>query len=104
CSSDLSAKRCAVLFADGSVETTSAQRFAELSQRGLVQVAAPQELAEKQREVVAQSQLDNRLGFDRPVATASPAVSSGTFALNGGNNFGGGGGGNFSGSIGGTAG
>ncbi len=96
--------RSAVLFADGSVETTSAQRFAELSQRGLVQVAAPQELAEKQREVVAQSQLaDNRPGFDRPVAVAAPVAASGTFALNGVNNFGGGGG-NFSGNIGGTAG
>ena len=48
---------CSVLFADGSVQTMSARGFAELSQRGLVQLAAPQELAEHQREVVAQSQL-----------------------------------------------
>jgi type II secretory pathway pseudopilin PulG len=92
--------RCAALFADGSVEQLNAQRFAELSQRGLVQVAAPQELAEKQREVVAQSQLGNRAAFDQPVPTASPAAaSSGTLALNGINGFAGGGGGNFSGNI-----
>ena len=48
--------RCGVLFVDGSVEVVTAQKFAELSQRGLVQVAAPQDLAEKQREEVAQSQ------------------------------------------------
>jgi type II secretory pathway pseudopilin PulG len=83
--------RCAVLFADGSVQQLNAQRFAELSQRGLVQVAAPQELAEKQREVVAQSQLSDRAGFDQPIATASPAAASGTFALNGINSFAGGG-------------
>ncbi|HEX7570688.1 MAG TPA: hypothetical protein VF492_09300, partial [Verrucomicrobiae bacterium] len=89
--------RCAVLFADGSVELSSAQHFAELSQRGLVQVAAPQELAEKQREVVAQSQLGSRREFDRPVATVSPAAASGTFALNGANSFAGGGGGSGTG-------
>jgi len=91
---------CEILLADGSVQSITAQRFAELSQRGLVQVAAPQELAEKQREVVAQSQLG-----DRPVPTAAPATASGTFVMNGVNSFAGGsgGGGNFSGSIGGTA-
>ncbi len=85
--------RCAVLFADGSVQQLNAQRFAELSQRGLVQVAAPQELAEKQREVVAQSQLgDHRLASDQPVPTTAPAAASGTFALNGVISFAGGGG------------
>jgi hypothetical protein len=94
--------RCGVLFADGSVEVASGQRFAELSQRGLVQVAAPQELAEKQREVVAQSQLsDHRLAYDQPVPTAAPAsASSGAMVLNGANSFGiGGGSGDYSGSI-----
>ena len=98
--------RCAVLFADGSVEMASAQRFAILSQRGLVQVAAPQELAEKQREVVAQSQLDGRLALDQPVPSAAPAMaSSGGLTVNGINAFagGGGGGGNFSGNLNGFA-
>ncbi len=90
---------CAVLFADGSVETATARRFAELSQRGLVQVTAPQELAVKQREVLAQSQFS-----DRPAPTAAPAsVAAGAMTLNGANSFGlGGGGGNFGGSINGT--
>jgi prepilin-type processing-associated H-X9-DG protein len=59
---------CAVLFADGHVEQTSARRWTELSQRGLVQVAGPQELAERQRQVVAQSQ------FNAPAATTAPAT------------------------------
>ena len=71
--------RCAVLFADGSVEMASAQRFAELSQRGLVQVAAPQELAEKQREAVAQSQFQD----NRPVPAAAPMAPAGTREING---------------------
>jgi type II secretory pathway pseudopilin PulG len=71
--------RCAVLFADGSVEMASAQRFAELSQRGLVQVAAPQDLAEKQREAVAQSQLQD----DRPAPAAAPMSVAGVQEING---------------------
>ena len=61
--------RCEVLYADGSVEVLGAQRFAELSQRGLVQMTAPQELAEKQREVVVQ----NQLGGNKHTFTALPA-------------------------------
>jgi type II secretory pathway pseudopilin PulG len=99
--------RCAVLFADGSVETASAQRFAELSQRGLVLVAAPQELAEKQREVVAQSQLGDKFESPHPVVTTAPAASTsaGEMVLNRANGFvgGNGDGRDFSGSINGTA-
>ncbi len=77
---------CAVLFADGSVESATARRFAELSQRGLVQVAASQELAEKQREMIAQGQLS----IDRPVATVAPAAmpASGVGGGAGGSTFG----------------
>ncbi|MDD5141328.1 MAG: type II secretion system protein [Verrucomicrobiales bacterium] len=79
--------RCGVLFADGSVQQMTAEKFAELSQRGLVQVAAPSELAVSQREVVARGQL----GDGRPVAVAAPA---GHFAVNGtAGAMGGGGGG-----------
>ena len=60
--------RCAVLFADGSVEMATAQRFAELSQRGFIQLAAPQELAVKQREVVAQSQFAG----NKPASASEP--------------------------------
>jgi prepilin-type processing-associated H-X9-DG protein len=48
---------CNVLFADGSVEQMTANRFAELSQRGLVQLATPQEIAvQQQRAAIASSQ------------------------------------------------
>ncbi len=48
---------CNVLFADGSVEQMTATRFAELSQRGLVQLATPQEIAvQQQRAAIASSQ------------------------------------------------
>lgn len=64
--------QCAVLFVDGSVQTLTVQRFAELSQRGLVQVTAPQDLAEKQREQVAQSQF----AANAPAANGAPAPAA----------------------------
>ncbi len=74
---------CSVLFADGSVQSMTAQRFAELSQRGLVQVAAPQELAVSQREVVARGQLS-----DVPQApAATPADRGGSGGGAGGSRF-----------------
>ncbi len=75
---------CAVLFADGSVEQASARRFAELSQRGLVQIAQPQELAEKQHEVLSRSQL--AVGRPATLAASPMATASGI------NGFGGAGG------------
>jgi prepilin-type processing-associated H-X9-DG protein len=49
---------CNVLFADGSVEQMTDGKFAELSQRGLVQLATPQEIAVNQQQAaVAGSQL-----------------------------------------------
>jgi type II secretory pathway pseudopilin PulG len=98
--------RCAVLFADGGVEVASAQRFAELSQRGLVLVASPQELAEKQREAVNQSQFGDRRPIDQTDAIAAPAAvaSAAGMVLNRANTFAGSvGSGNFSGSISGNA-
>jgi type II secretory pathway pseudopilin PulG len=48
---------CEVLFADGSVEQLTAGRFAELSQRGLVQAATPAEIvAEQQRQAIIHGQ------------------------------------------------
>ncbi|HEY1661207.1 MAG TPA: hypothetical protein VGI03_02210 [Verrucomicrobiae bacterium] len=49
---------CEVLYADGSVAQISDAEFAAISQRGLVQLAAPQELAERQREMIAQGQME----------------------------------------------
>ena len=66
--------RCEVLFADGSVQQITAEKFGELSQHGLVQLAAPQELAVRQREAVAQGQFASK----PPVATAMPAGGGGT--------------------------
>jgi type II secretory pathway pseudopilin PulG len=80
--------RCGVLFADGSVQTVNAQKFAELSQRGLVQVAAPQEVAELQREAISRGQL----GADRPAVVAAPAFGS-HLVINGSSGGSGGGGG-----------
>ena len=66
---------CEVLFADGSVEQMTAGKFAELSQRGLVQLATPQEIAaEQQRQAIARGQL---VAGTPPVATAVPADGSG---------------------------
>jgi prepilin-type processing-associated H-X9-DG protein len=42
--------RCSVLFADGSVQSMSAAQFGELSQRGLVQLATPQQVAQNQQQ------------------------------------------------------
>ena len=62
----------------------SAQRFAALSQRGLVQVAAPQELAERQREVLAQNQLADSRPVAVPPPIALPTASDTAGMMNGG--------------------
>ncbi|HEY3763297.1 MAG TPA: hypothetical protein VGN23_16240 [Verrucomicrobiae bacterium] len=70
---------CEVLYADGSVSQISDSEFAALSQRGLVQLTAPQEVAESQREAITKGEEQ---------ATVS-AVSGSTFASRGGGGFGG---------------
>jgi type II secretory pathway pseudopilin PulG len=70
---------CEVLFADGSVQQMTDGKFAELSQRNLVQIATPQEIAvEQQRAAIANSQLS----YNQPVAAATPAAAD-SFSLNG---------------------
>ncbi len=86
-------KNRAVLLADGSVQLMSRKQFDDLDQRALRAPAVPMEVTSTRREVVEQSQSSDKLSFDRPVPAAAPMTSSGTFALNGVNNFGGGGGG-----------
>ena len=79
---------CEVLFADGSVEQTTAERFAELAQRGLVQAATPQEVAaEQQRQAITRSQFANQ---PTAVPVAGEALSGSTPAAS---SIGGGGGG-----------
>lgn len=72
---------CEVLFADGSVQQVTAGKFAELSQRGFIQLAKQQDLAEKQREALNRSQL----AYDQPAAVAAPttlATSGGAITVN----------------------
>ncbi len=74
---------CEVLYADGSVAQISDAEFDAISQRGLVLLAAPQDFAEHQREMIAQGQMETP-----PTATTASAI--GGFA---------GGGGGYSGSV-----
>lgn len=68
---------CEVLYADGSVSQVTAGQFGELSQRGFIQLATPQEIAGKQqREAIARSQLN-------PPA----AMPTHTTGINGGNTY-----------------
>jgi len=53
------ANHCNVLMADGSVQMLSAQKFYELNQRGLIQRAAPQQVAAQQQEAVMRGQFAN---------------------------------------------
>jgi type II secretory pathway pseudopilin PulG len=70
---------CEVLFADGSVEQITDGRFAELSQRGLIQLATPQDIAERQREAISRGQLgDGSGGLEMP--SSPQAVTAGGFA------------------------
>jgi len=79
---------CEVLFADGGVEQMTAERFAELAQRGLVQVATPQEVAaEQQQQAIARGQFANQ----PPAVPVAGEVLSGSAAPI--NSMGGGGGG-----------
>ena len=50
--------RCTAVFADGHSEAMSAARFAELSQRGLMQMMSPEELGQRQQaDAISRSQL-----------------------------------------------
>src|SRR5579862_6695648 len=78
---------CEVLFADGGVEQMNAERFAELAQRGLVQVAAPQEVAAGQQQAIARGQFVNQ---SSAVPVAGEVLSGSAVPVN---SMGGGGGG-----------
>jgi type II secretory pathway pseudopilin PulG len=69
---------CSVLFADGSVQTMSAAQFGQLSQRGLVQLATPQQVVlSQQQAAVAQAQLPAQapMAGHTPGATTPPRRS-----------------------------
>jgi prepilin-type processing-associated H-X9-DG protein len=70
---------CNVLFADGSVQQMTADRFGELSQRGLVQVATPQEIAmQQQRAAIAGGQFADAPN-SAPAAVSSINGTAGEF-------------------------
>jgi type II secretory pathway pseudopilin PulG len=73
---------CEVLYADGSVEQMTGEGFAELSQRGLVQLAAPLEVSERQREVIStKSEFKNPAEQPPPMAAPSSAAANGLVGL-----------------------
>jgi type II secretory pathway pseudopilin PulG len=78
--SPIADNHCEVLFADGSVQRMTAGGFAELSQRGLVRVATPGEMAaEQQRLAIAHGQFVNgeSLASAPPASAAIPPNSVG---------------------------
>jgi prepilin-type processing-associated H-X9-DG protein len=66
---------CNVLYADGSVEEMSSSGFQQLSQRGLVQLAAPNQTAVAQDEAVMEAQRSPALKED-----LAPISARGTYA------------------------
>jgi prepilin-type processing-associated H-X9-DG protein len=75
---------CNVLFADGSVAQMTAGGFAELSQRGLVQLATPQEIAVKQQQAaIASSQFANQPNAAAAVPPAGALAINGTAGAHG---------------------
>ena len=75
---------CNVLFADGSVAQMTDGKFAELSQRGLVQLATPQEIAVKQQQAaIASSQFANQPNHPAATPPAGEFVINGTAGAHG---------------------
>jgi prepilin-type processing-associated H-X9-DG protein len=68
--------RCNVLYADGSVAEINAQDFQNLSQRGLVQLAAWNQNAEAQNEALTRAQFSRSLKQE-----ISPAAANGTYPI-----------------------
>jgi type II secretory pathway pseudopilin PulG len=76
---------CTVLYADGSVEMATATRFAELSQRGLVQLATPQEIAvQQQRQAITRGQFVNPPAAAPEVTLSVQSVAANSFVGGGG--------------------
>ena len=72
---------CEVLFADGSVAQITDGKFAELSQRGLVQIATPQDIAaQQQQQAILNSQFDDH----QPVPGNAPTAAD-TLTISGAN-------------------
>jgi hypothetical protein len=83
---------CEVLFVDGSVQQMTAGAFAEISQRGLVQIATPPEIAVKQqRAAIASSQFANQPNAAPATPPADDLAISGAAGAHSFGGFGGGG-------------
>ncbi|HEV2329453.1 MAG TPA: LamG-like jellyroll fold domain-containing protein [Verrucomicrobiae bacterium] len=78
---------CEILFADGSVDQVSAGTFQQLSQRGLVQVAAPNETSEAQQGQITREE-DRAMSQNNAGAITAneeappPAVAGGQYNMN----------------------
>jgi prepilin-type processing-associated H-X9-DG protein len=79
CYSPIVNEHCNVLFADGSVQQMTAAQFGELSQRGLVQVVAPEQAAQQQQQMAV---VGSQLG-GRPITAVAglPAITPGVHAI-----------------------
>jgi hypothetical protein len=91
--------RCNVLYADGTVTEMSDSGFQQLSQRGLVQLATPNQNAEAQNEAVAKAEFSDRIPHEIPPKTVGGAysVASPPGAMPAASTFAGGGFGGFPG-------
>jgi prepilin-type processing-associated H-X9-DG protein len=68
---------CSVLFADGHVDNMSAAQFGELSQRGLVQLATPEAVAQQQQRAAVMSSQFATTTVEPPApAPATPGLRS----------------------------
>jgi prepilin-type processing-associated H-X9-DG protein len=84
---------CNVLFADGSVSQMTADGFAELSQRGLVQVATSQEIAVHQQQAAIAGSQFSAAPNSAPAGVSTVSGTVGEF--HGGSGGGGAGGGGY---------
>ena len=70
---------CNVLFADGSVSQMTADGFAGLSQRGLVQVATPQEIAVNQQQAAIAGSQFSAAPNSAPAGVSTVSGTAGEF-------------------------
>ena len=74
---------CAVLYVDGSVERMNGEKFAQLSQRGLLQMATPQEIAAQQQSAAIASSQFAPLPADKPAMSGAVTTITAVNGLTG---------------------
>ncbi len=74
--SPIIAGHCEVLYADGSVAQISSDEFGSLSQRGLVQMTGPTDIAERQRELINRGQMEMPPEGHTASSISSPVVEA----------------------------